>query len=693
MNRLGFRPYILIAPTSADIRSSRILEVSSSSGEGSPTIRESAKKYDANYLFLKEPWWYAHQMPANRTLHYRPDIDGLRAVAVVLVLAYHSRFPVPGGFMGVDVFFVISGFVITESITKSHFSFANFYARRARRLFPALALVLGVSLIAGCLFLTPKQLEELGRQTAATVLFVPNLLFWSESGYFDAASTTKPLLHLWSLGVEEQFYFVWPALLIASAKYGQRTAWVLFGIIVLSLGYSVHLVNTDQIAAFYSPFSRAWELAAGAMVALIGYRNIGRSAPSLANAGFCAGLGTIAISAFHLKNGGHFPGFAALPAVAGSVAIVYFGATSTFAQLALGNRVMVGLGKVSYPLYLWHWPILVFAYLTNGAPLSSLASSIALLVSLALAVLTHRIVELPFRTAETVPRVALIASTILATVGASGGGFLLSRGLPSRLPPNLQDALSYEHYDFKTDGLYPGCWLGNDVSFSKMASVCFQVGRKDSVAIWGDSYAARLTAGLRLVIGADRVSQLTRNGCPPLLDTKADGCRIGNADVLQWINEHPPQSLILFANWQSYGDWAPKSSEALSLVRTLEQIKATGVSDIIVVGPAPRFDPTLPSLLFQRWVLTRAGELPGRLELDGLDVTRNISENISLIANSQGMGFVSLLNLFCNDQGCLTKLPSSKYDLVTWDYGHFTTSAASFSARDIFQFERSQPLR
>lgn len=248
----------------------------------------------------------------NRT-KYRPDIDGLRAIAVVLVLGFHA-FPqvVPGGFVGVDVFFVISGFLITSIISTANFSFPGFYARRVRRLFPALALVLASSIVLGWVYLTPGQFEGLGNQALATALFVPNLFFWSEAGYFDSSALTKPLLHLWSLGVEEQFYFVWPALLLITTRFRLRAGWVLLSVTALSLLYCGYLGRTDvtQPAAFYSPLSRAWELSAGGLLALVGFRQY---RPTLSTIGVIIGVGIIVIVSFYIKGSAGWPNAMTLP--------------------------------------------------------------------------------------------------------------------------------------------------------------------------------------------------------------------------------------------------------------------------------------------------------------------------------------------------------------------------------------------
>lgn len=619
---------------------------------------------------------------------YRPDIDGLRAVAVLLVLIFHA-FPklIPGGFIGVDVFFVISGFLITDIIVSKNFSFAGFYARRARRLFPALTLVLCGSMIAGWHLMTPAQFEELGRQTIASVLFVPNWLFWSETGYFDAAAHTKPLLHLWSLGVEEQFYLVGPALLIAAARFSIRPFWVLLVATTLSLLCCVYFsrIHPSPAFSFYLPFSRAWEISAGGLLALV---KLPRRQSTMSTAGFSVGLCAIVLSSFFINGDSGWPGLATLVIVAGSMFSIYFGATSKFAQQTLGSAPVVFLGKISYPLYLWHWPILTFLYLNTGAPLSPLQASTALLVSIVLAAFTYLVVEEPLKSRISLRPLAWSASSVLFLVGLSGFAVILQRGIPSRLPASLQRALAYEQYDFKSDAYNPGCWLGNNEPTSELLPVCLKTKRKDAIAVWGDSHAARLSPGLREVFGANRISQLTRNGCAPLLDLPsppASGteCRNGNNQILSILRDHRPETVILLGAWQNYTtDWRESSDFSKMLRNTINQLKEAGINNVILVGPAPRFEPTLPTVIVRDWSRHQWESLPDRIQIPMPDTIR-MDQDLARIASIEGVRYVSLLKTFCTSDGCLIKKPGSDSDLVSWDYGHLTTTGAIIAAQNI----------
>ncbi len=533
---------------------------------------------------------------------YRTDIDGLRAVAVTLVLGFHI-FPtlLPGGFIGVDVFFVISGFlitgIITKGITQKNFSFLDFYARRARRIFPALTLILLASLTAGYFLLTPKQFEDLGREAAASAMFVPNLLFWSEAGYFDAAAATKPLLHLWSLGIEEQFYLVWPICLLAFHKRRSGFSLILPGLVFVSFGYSAYAAQHHSAAAFYLLPSRAWELGAGSLLSMMRLL----PGPRLSNLAFLFGLAAIGRSAVTLHGGVQFPGANAVPVIIGSMLILGFGGSSTFAQTIIGNRYLQYIGRISYPLYLWHWPILVFAQLAKFKPLTGVEAILVLIASLAFAILTHEFVERPVRevSVHSLRPSALVATISLAVTAAIGVALVYSSGFPGRLPPAIQTALAYEHYDFTTDGRYPDCWLSADRTFREIGATCIQPG-PNTVAIWGDSHAARLTAGLRLVFGPTQVSQYTRNGCPPILDVTTPECIAGNNAVLQSIRDGQQKLLIIFGAWENYStDWSADSDLSKALVKTVTELKSHGVSNILLLGPTPRFEPTLPAIILR----------------------------------------------------------------------------------------------
>src|SRR5437763_8974656 len=305
---------------------------------------------------------------------YRPNVDGLRAVAVMLVVLYHA-FPqaMPGGFIGVDIFFVISGFLITGIIARGlgrqRFSLAGFYNRRIRRIFPALLVVLCVVLVLGWLWMLPAAYAKLSTDVFASAAFFANIALLLQSGYFDVEAARKPLLHLWSLGIEEQFYLFWPLILMLAARLRLSLLAVACVIGLASFALNVALIGANPVATFYLPFTRAWELLAGAALAC-GWIRLGQSAIA---SNLRAGIGIllVAIAAAVLDTNSAFPGWWAILPVLGGALLVSapnaWGCRHVFA-----NPAMVGIGLISYPLYLWHWPLLVFFALIKFAPLTLL---------------------------------------------------------------------------------------------------------------------------------------------------------------------------------------------------------------------------------------------------------------------------------------------------------------------------------
>ncbi len=358
---------------------------------------------------------------------YRPDIDGLRAVAVLAVVLYHA-FPtaLPGGFVGVDIFFVISGFLITgiiaDGLAAGRFSFAHFYVRRVLRIFPALALVLAAVLAYGAIVLLPSERALLGRDVAGGAGFVANLVFWFDVGYFDRDAATKPLLHLWSLGVEEQFYIVWPLALWALHRTLGLRLWPLAALAAASFAANLALTATDAAAAFYAPVTRFWELALGALLALA-YR-AGRPAihePVRRDSASFAGLALILLSVALVQAGEGFPGWRALLPTLGATLLIAAGPEALVNRRLLSLRPMVAAGLISYPLYLWHWPLLSYAHivLLGQAPKPLLVVAL-LAASFALAWLTWRLIEKPLRFGRWRNRAAPALAAAMVLIGAAG---------------------------------------------------------------------------------------------------------------------------------------------------------------------------------------------------------------------------------------------------------------------------------
>ena len=377
--------------------------------------------------------------------HYRPDIDGLRALAVLSVVMFHA-FParLTGGFAGVDVFFVISGFLITkiiqDNLASGRFSVADFYARRIRRIFPSLAIVLASTYAFGWFVLFEDEFAQLGKHLAAGAGFVSNLVLWGEAGYFDTSAETKILLNLWSLGIEEQFYIVWPLLLMAVWRFRLKPVWVIIPLLIASFWYNVSQITENPTASFYSPLSRFWELAAGGLLSYF-YRPTDLRARSASqarrtflvqNAMSVAGLLLIIGSFALFTSTVPFPGYFALAPVAGSVLVLAAGPTALPNRYLLSNPVAVWFGLISYPLYLWHWPLLSYAHILELGQASKELRVALVALAIILAWLCYRFVELPIRRGHFGSLSVPLPLGALAAAGILGFVTFLNNGITDR---------------------------------------------------------------------------------------------------------------------------------------------------------------------------------------------------------------------------------------------------------------------
>ena len=356
---------------------------------------------------------------------YRADIDGLRAIAVLSVVGFHA-FPlwVKGGFIGVDIFFVISGYLISTivfgSLARNCFSFVDFYIRRIKRIFPSLLLVLVTCFAFGWFALFADEYKQLGKHIAGGAGFISNFLLWNESGYFDNVAETKPLLHLWSLGVEEQFYIIWPLLLWFAWKQRFNLLTITAVVAVISFALNIDQVNSDAVAAFYSPQTRFWELMTGSILAHVTLHKQNlfhkfkykldawldptshahvqeANGETRRDAQSVLGSVLIVIGVLVITKEKHFPGWWAVLPTAGAVLIISAGAHAWLNRVVLSNRVLVWFGLISFPLYLWHWPLLSFARIVESETPSRQIRIAAVFISIALAWLTYRLIERPIR--------------------------------------------------------------------------------------------------------------------------------------------------------------------------------------------------------------------------------------------------------------------------------------------------------
>lgn len=369
---------------------------------------------------------------------YRRDIDGLRALAIVPVVLFHA-FPqlLPGGFIGVDIFFVISGYLISgiliHQLRSKRFSLQTFYAHRIRRIFPALITVLVGTFALGWLFAMPDDFKLIGKHMATGAGFVQNFALLAEAGYFDVASETKPLLHLWSLAIEEQFYLVYPLVLWALWRLRASPLLCLGALTAISFVTCLVGTHADPAQAFYLPHTRMWELLAGATLAAQASTAASRtqpSAPGTKHVQSLAGLGLILVGLMTITEGNHFPGWLATLPVVGAVLLIHAGPQAWVNRRVLAHPLATWIGLISYPLYLWHWPLLAYLHITNSA--SALHCATAVVASTLLAWLTMRLVEGPIRHRQPTALLIGTLASLMVLVGYLGLNTWQREGLPFR---------------------------------------------------------------------------------------------------------------------------------------------------------------------------------------------------------------------------------------------------------------------
>lgn len=523
-----------------------------------------------------------------RSLSYRPDIDGMRALAVLAVVAYHyapTKFP--GGFIGVDIFFVISGYLITgillQALQSHTFSLLNFYQRRILRIFPALSAVLIACLVVGWLLLFPAEYEALGKHVAAGAGFVQNLALWQEAGYFDTSALQKPLLHLWSLAVEEQFYIFWPLFLWLILHKSQRVLTSVLLVAGLSFALNIWGIQSgNSIATFYLPLTRAWELMAGAGLAALHTCASPRRLP-YGSAMSCIGLGLILLGFAIIHPARSFPGFWGLLPVIGSALLIQAGEHAFVNKRLLALRPMVAVGLISYPLYLWHWSLLsLVTVIFSGLDHAVLRGTkwTAFCLSFVLAWATYRWLERPIRQQKK-PKAVLVLTTLVTLAGGAGLVIWQLGGLPQRsgslvreqaaqLLTSMQDSPKAERcFDLTNGPILPQPWsceLG-DIHAQRW------------IMAYGDSHALSMLPALdrygkekhmRIVFGG-------LSGCPGLLGiepARATGpacAELAHQAFTQAAKNHAA-AVILVLRWSYYVGGTTRPNE----IQTIHTIGDTG---------------------------------------------------------------------------------------------------------------------
>ena len=641
----------------------------------------------------------------NRRPTYRADVDGLRGIAVLSVVGFHT-FPswFTGGFIGVDIFFVISGFLISSilfsSLESRTFSFMEFYARRIRRIFPALVVVLGVTSVYGWFSLTETEYGQLRRQVAAGAAFVSNFALWSESGYFDKAANTKPLLHLWSLGIEEQFYIVWP-LLLGLVWWGKGSFLkITLLVAIASFAWNVVTLRGDGIAAFYSPLSRCWELMMGGILA---HRTL-KARPLPVPPDLLSALGVVLIVAalFLVDVTKAFPGWWALLPTMGAMLIISAGSTAWINKRLLSGRVLVWIGLISYPLYLWHWPILTFVQIHEGGTPDAGVRGAAVLLGFVLAWLTFELLEKPIRLHDNPRAAAAVLCVLMLFVGCLGYTALEQIDSPGRKTEMAtaesakaeagktakRSAASGAHpsdfkYDWGNGYRYATCFLDAEQGASTFAPICSGPApgrdrKRPLVALWGDSHAAALYPGLEhfsRIRGYD-IAQFTATGCPPILDFTIDRVRVCkdiNLYAFSKIRDLRPDVVILAGHWLLYdGTKGWNALDHSKIVSTVEQLRRSSPSKVVLFGHLPAFGSAQAKIGAQ---VFRTNEVD-RTYKNFNKRSASIDNEIGRLAKELDVDFVSPIDLLCNESGCLVSTSREKLVPLAWDYSHLTADGA-----------------
>lgn len=542
-------------------------------------------------------------------MQYRQEIDGLRALAVLPVIFFHAGISgFSGGFIGVDIFFVISGFLITtliiEDLEKKRFSFSEFYERRARRILPALTLIVVITIGIGWLCLPYGDLKQLGKSSIYIGAFSSNFYFWKETGYFETSSELQPLLHTWSLSVEEQYYVIVPVLLLILHTHSRKIQILVLGCLtIFSLALAQIGITHFPSGAFFLLPTRAWELAIGGIAAISTQRRIhnGREANVLS----LLGLAMLTVPIFFYDKNTPLPGLYALVPVLGTVLILIYARVGTVSQKLLRHPILVGVGLISYSAYLWHQPLLAFVRHLTVGELSLLTKFSLILITLLLAWLTWRYVERPFRNRENFNSREVFGWSIIALT------LCILLGYFSAYSKNAKErmALSGRSFTSLSNALYPNRGLDDHACMGFTTSSLCKNGKNPIAVLWGDSFAMHLALALKSSKTPLPFVQMTKSACRPILgtallsantsDEEGKACITHNNLVYEWLVEHPEIRLVILSS--PFSETLKDSKQILpngshfhasgndiyeQLIKTIKRIHALGRS-VVIVSPTP----------------------------------------------------------------------------------------------------------
>lgn len=647
------------------------------------------------------------------------------------VVAFHA-FPalMKGGFIGVDVFFVISGFLIStiifDSLEKGTFSFSEFYTRRVKRIFPALLVVLIASYVFGWFALLSDEYKQLGKHITAGAGFVSNFVLWSESGYFDNSAETKPLLHLWSLGIEEQFYIIWPLVLWLAWKIRINLFALTLGVAIVSFVLNVKGVEQDSVATFYSPQTRFWELLSGSILAWVMLQKkdacqnailgidgglvkafylkiVEIEGRTLSNVFSFFGILLLAYGFFSINERSSFPGGLALVPVLGAVLVISAGPKAWLNRTILSNKIIVWFGLISFPLYLWHWPLLSFSRIVEGEMPTSNIRVAAVALSIVLAWLTYRFAEHPIRLGEkSKTKVATLISLMIA-IGYIGYNAYSREGLGFRKTllkaSIIQELTSYPHYPLHTincDNSYPEFKSFNACLLSKDAP--------PQILILGDSHSNHYYKSFASKLPNKTVMNLGQWSCLPFSSSshlKRNDCEAKFLTVLKFISKTPSITTVYLAGYWNYltsGGFVV-DNENYRLPRPLSEGEAASFissgntlitaiiksgKEIVLIKDIPDLDFNIKSCYELRPLVftpkkTRATCTISRSEYEIRSKT--YSDTLAkIIANHPALKVYNPLDILCNSNQCQTSIEGFP---IYYNSDHLTLRGADFIVNDI----------
>ncbi|KFI26950.1 hypothetical protein CG51_11390 [Haematobacter missouriensis] len=617
-------------------------------------------------------------------MKYRADIAGLRAVAVLPILLFHAGVnSLPGGFVGVDIFFVISGFLITGIIVREldqgRFTITEFYRRRVARIVPALVAMLLVTLLAGYVVMLPSELAALGGSAAWASLFLSNVHFYMTADYFGAAAETTPLLHTWSLAVEEQFYIFYPPLMMLLWRW-RRVAPRTAVAVVCLLSFAVALLlgqrgGSSLAAAFYLIPSRAWELGLGALVALGAFPVI--ASPRLRQGLAVLGLLAILVAIRVIHPGALFPAPLALLPCLGAALLIAYGQSGVTAGL-LSSWPMRRIGDISYSLYLWHWPVITFYRIETGIHLSRMETVGLVLASFAVAIASYVLIEKPalarLRHGSRLPALRISGFGLAVLVGTAALSLVVAP-LGQRFrdyPPDTQYIASFIDYretkDYAQQFRKGICFMG-ETDVQTFNADCLRLSTdKPNVIVLGDSHAAQYWRAFADRYPAWNVIQATASGCRPLLDARGEKrCTDLMAHVFAMLEAEPrpPVEAVVLA-----GRWL--DSEAPALVRTVAWLKERGPR-VLVIGPTVEYDGDFPVLMARAGLGATPAEMLADVEGKRLKEREALDARLAPLFSGTGATYVSVYRMECPAE-CL--LRDQTGEPFHFDYGHLTLGAA-----------------